>query len=227
MAIATVLGVLVAVMRLSRNPILMAGGFFYCWLLRGIPARAIGLWYNFALLFKYLGLHIGDFDFTIPTNDLMTPFRRRDDRAVAGRNRLYRGDGPRRRVVGGPGPGRGRALLGHDARRGPVAHHPAQALRVLLPPMGNQLIDLLKWTSLASTVGVTKLMLSLQLIYAAISVDPPAHGRGHLVPDHDDDLQHRAAAARAPLRGCGGSLMTRRSHHTGLALRSAEWTGLW
>ena len=39
-----------------------------------------------------------------------------------------------------------------------------QAMRVVLPPVGNELIGLLKWTSLASVISVTELMEQTNLI---------------------------------------------------------------
>ena len=39
-----------------------------------------------------------------------------------------------------------------------------QAMRVVLPPMGNELIGLLKWTSLASIITVFELMEQSNLI---------------------------------------------------------------
>jgi polar amino acid transport system permease protein len=41
-----------------------------------------------------------------------------------------------------------------------------QAMRVVLPPMGNELIGLLKWTSLASVIAVSELMQQSSLIYS-------------------------------------------------------------
>jgi polar amino acid transport system permease protein len=167
MTIATVLGVSIAVMRLSRNPVLMTGGFVYCWFLRGIPGLVqLAFWYNFALLFNFLGIHIGDFDFTARTNDVMTPF-------VAAMIALSLGESAYiaeivRAGILSVGQGQVEAARSLGMTRGEALSRIIlpQALRVLLPPMGNQLIGLLKWTSLASTVGVTELMLSAQLIYA-------------------------------------------------------------
>jgi polar amino acid transport system permease protein len=40
-----------------------------------------------------------------------------------------------------------------------------QALRVIIPPIGNQMIGMMKYTSLASVISVTELLTSVQLIY--------------------------------------------------------------
>jgi polar amino acid transport system permease protein len=41
-----------------------------------------------------------------------------------------------------------------------------QALRVIIPPTGNEVIGMLKTTSLVSVLAVTELLYSVQLIYA-------------------------------------------------------------
>jgi polar amino acid transport system permease protein len=42
-----------------------------------------------------------------------------------------------------------------------------QAMRVIIPPTGNETISMLKNTSLVSVIAVTELLYSVQLIYAA------------------------------------------------------------
>jgi polar amino acid transport system permease protein len=42
-----------------------------------------------------------------------------------------------------------------------------QAIRVIVPPTGNEVISMLKNTSLASVVAYTELLYSVQLIYSA------------------------------------------------------------
>jgi polar amino acid transport system permease protein len=65
--IGTVLGVLLAVMRISSSAVLRLASAFYTWLLRGTPLLVqILIWGNLALLFEYLG--------PFRTNDVMTPF---------------------------------------------------------------------------------------------------------------------------------------------------------
>ena len=39
-----------------------------------------------------------------------------------------------------------------------------QAMRVVLPPLGNELIGLLKWTSLASVIAVSEVMHEASLL---------------------------------------------------------------
>lgn len=167
MVIATIIGVLVATMRLSRNPILMASGFLYCWFLRGIPGLVqLFFWYNFALLFKHLGFQIGEFSLLVPTNTLMTPFVAATI-ALSLSESAYTAEIVRGGLLSvGHGQVEAARSLGMTRWEALSRIIMPQALRALLPPMGNQLIGLLKYTSLASIVGVTELMLSAQLIYS-------------------------------------------------------------
>ena len=74
-----------------------------------------------------------------------------------------------------------------------------QAMRVIVPPTGNEAISMLKTTSLVSVIGFTDLLDSVQLIYAAqLPADPAADGRLHLVPRLHDVLsigQHSSSGA--------------------------------
>lgn len=167
MIVATIIGTLIATMRLSRNPILMTSGFLYCWALRGIPELVqLFFWYNFALLFKYLGFQIGDFGFFVRTNTLMTPFVAATI-ALSLCESAYIAEIVRGGVLS-VSHGQIEAARSLGMTRGEALSRIIipQALRALLPPMGNQLIGLLKWTSIASIVGVTELMLSAELIYS-------------------------------------------------------------
>ena len=56
------------------------------------------------------------------------------------------------------GPARGGDLARHDAGAGDGLHHPAAGARIVLPPVGNYAIGLLKDTSLCSLIGVNELM---------------------------------------------------------------------
>src|SRR5580658_7922252 len=51
-AVAVVLGTVLAIMRMSSNPILSTASAFYSWFFRGIPVLVqLIFWYNLALLF--------------------------------------------------------------------------------------------------------------------------------------------------------------------------------
>jgi len=72
MALGIVLGVIVAIMRLSTNPVLQAVAQAYVWLFRGTPViLQLLLWFNLALVFPVMGIP-GLFE--VRTVDIMTPF---------------------------------------------------------------------------------------------------------------------------------------------------------
>src|SRR6185312_15287269 len=103
-AIGIVLGVLLAVMRVSSSPILRLASAGYTWLVRGTPLLVqILIWGNLALLFE----HIGPFR----TNDVLTPFVA-SVIALGLNEAAYMSD-----VV--------RAGIGHVAHAGDAPHHPA------------------------------------------------------------------------------------------------------
>ena len=79
-----------------------------------------------------------------------------------------------------------------------------QALRVIIPPLGNEFNNMLKTTSLASVIGVTELLLLAQNRYGGDLQAVRAAARHlRLLPRDDDDLgphpgPDRAAARRGP-----------------------------
>jgi polar amino acid transport system permease protein len=165
MANALLLGVIVAVMRQSANPVLrwVAAGF--AWLFRGIPLLVqLLIWFNLSLVFDTLtipGL------FSVPMNDVMTPFVA----ALIGLSinesayisEIVRGgilsvDNGQREAAAAIGMSRGKTM-----RRIVLP----QALRVIVPPLGNEFISLLKFSSLAYTISYGELLLSANKIYTA------------------------------------------------------------
>ncbi len=58
-----------------------------------------------------------------------------------------------------------------------------QAMRVIIPPTGNETISMLKTTSLVSVIAVADLLYAAQTIYSVeLQDDPAADRREHLVP---------------------------------------------
>jgi polar amino acid transport system permease protein len=165
--VAVVLGTILAVMRMSSNPILSAASASYSWLFRGIPVLVqLIFWYNLALLFPSISLGIpGAWSlFDISTNSLITPFTA----AVLGLGlsmAAYMGEVVRGGIIS-VGAGQIEAIrsLGMTHWQGLRRIILPQAMRVVLPPVGNELIGLLKWTSLASVISVTELMEQTNLI---------------------------------------------------------------
>jgi len=159
MFVAVALGTLLAIMRMSANPILRAYSIMFCWFFRGIPVLVqLIFWYNFALLFSYIG--------PFQTNDVVTPFIA----AILGLGlsmAAYMAEVVRGGILS-VGAGQVEAIrsLGMTRAQGLRRVILPQAMRVLLPPMGNELIALLKWTSLASVIAVSEVMHESSLIYS-------------------------------------------------------------
>ena len=76
-----------------------------------------------------------------------------------------------------------------------------QAMRVIVPPTGNETISMLKTSSLVSVIAFTELLYAVQLIYAVnYEVNPAAPRREPLVPRRHDAAVDRPVLHRAPLR---------------------------
>jgi polar amino acid transport system permease protein len=165
--LAVILGTVLAVMRMTTNPILIAASTSYAWFFRGIPVLVqLIFWYNLALLFPSISLGFPGIGwlFAIPTNLVVTPFTA----AILGLGlsmAAYMGEVIRGGIIS-VGAGQIEAIrsLGMTHGQGLRRIILPQAMRVVLPPVGNELIGLLKWTSLASVISVTELMEQTNLI---------------------------------------------------------------
>lgn len=165
MLIGIVLGVLFAVMRLSANPVLSVGALGYIWFFRAIPVLLqLLLWYNLALVFPTLGIPGVA---SVRTIDVMTPF-------VAALLGLGIQQGAFTAEVVRAG------LLSVDHGQYEAAQTLGmtrlqllrriimpQAMRVIVPPIGNEFIGMVKLTSLASVVQFAEVLHSAQTIYYA------------------------------------------------------------
>jgi polar amino acid transport system permease protein len=167
MALGIVLGVGVAIMRLSPNPVLKSVASGYTWLFRGTPLiLQLLLWFNLALVFPTVGI---PGVWSTRAVDLMTPFLA----ALLGlginqgaytsevmRAGLLSVDIGQYEAAQAIGMGRLQAL-----RRIILP----QAMRVVLPPLGNEFIGLVKATSLASVIQYPEVLHSAENIYYANS----------------------------------------------------------
>src|SRR3979411_1714255 len=77
MVIGVGLGAMLAVMRLSPNPVVSTVSWFYIWFFRGTPVLVqLFFWYNLASILPHIALGIpgGPVLFHASTNDLISPF---------------------------------------------------------------------------------------------------------------------------------------------------------
>ncbi|MGR6320639.1 amino acid ABC transporter permease [Micromonospora soli] len=169
-ALGLVLGVLVAILRLSHNPVLGGLATFYIWFFRGTPVLVqLIFWYNLAFLFPELVLKI---PFTMiglkwDTNQVMTGFTS----AMLGLGLNLAAYFAETVRAGIQAVDRGQteaafALGMTPARRMRVIVLP-QALRIIIPPTGNEFISMLKTTSLVYVVAGHDLMTNASQIYKA------------------------------------------------------------
>ncbi|HMC46119.1 MAG TPA: amino acid ABC transporter permease, partial [Caballeronia sp.] len=165
MALGVALGVVTAIMRLSTNPVLQAVAQAYVWLFRGTPViLQLLLWFNLALVFPSIGVP-GLFEFR--TVDVMTPFLAAllglginqgaytSEVVRAGLLSVDTGQYEAAKSIGMP---RLQAL-----RRVILP----QAMRVIVPPIGNELVGMVKLTSLASVIQYAEMLHNAENIYYA------------------------------------------------------------
>ena len=157
MVIGVVLGVILAIMRLSPNPVVASVSWFYIWFFRGTPVIVqIFFWFNLNLVLRDIGLGIPGTPFFLlvgHTNSLITAFM-----AVAlglGLNEAaYMAEIVRAGIISVEH-GQTEAAQALGMTRLLVMRRIVlpQAMRVIIPPTGNETISMLKTTSLAVVVG--------------------------------------------------------------------------
>ncbi len=169
-AIGIVLGLVLAVMRLSKNPVLSAVSSLYIWFFRGTPVLVqLIFWYNIAIVFKTFTIAVPFTDITLisrPMNDVMTPFVA----ALLGlglNEGAYMAEICRAGIISvEEGQAEAAAALG---MRGSLTMRRIvlpQAVRVIIPPTGNEFISMLKTSSLVYVTTFGDLMRRASDIYS-------------------------------------------------------------
>jgi polar amino acid transport system permease protein len=163
MALGLLLGVIFAIMRLSKNPVLSSVAWLYVWLFRGTPVfLQLLIWFNLAVVFPTLSLPgIG----STSTTAAITPF-------VAALLGLGINEGAYLTEIirGGivsvdPGQTEAAAATGMPQRaifRWVVL---PQALPAILPTLGNETIGMLKTSALAAAISYGELLNAAQESY--------------------------------------------------------------
>lgn len=160
--LGTLIGTLVAVAKLSGNPILRAVSGFYTWFFRGVPLLSLVLIMgNFAILFSHLSISLPftDVDFLrVDTNSVLTIFVAAWI-ALSLHEGAYMGEVIRGGLVGVP-QGQREAAQSLGMSDGLVMRRVIlpQSLRTVVPPMSNRFIILLKESSLVSVIAGGELM---------------------------------------------------------------------
>ena len=169
MAIGIVLGVILAIMRLSPNPLLVSASWGYIWLFRGTPVLVqLLFWFNLAFLYPRisLGVPFGPAFVEGNSNDLVTAL----GAAILGlglNEGAYMSEIVRAGILSVEhGQTEAAQALGMSRSQTLRRIVLPQAMRVIIPPTGNETISMLKTSSLASVITVTELLYAVQLIYS-------------------------------------------------------------
>lgn len=152
LVLGTVLGILFALMRLSSNMVLSQISNFYTWIIRGTPMLL-------QLFFFYYGL---------PSAGIkLSPFQA----AIIGLG-LNSGAYMAEIIRGGilsidKGQFEAAKALGFSYYETMKKIVLPQTFKVIIPPVGNEFITILKDTSLVSTIAMVELMRTAQQMYAS------------------------------------------------------------
>ena len=165
-----IIGVLAAMMRISNLKVLSWSAWVYVWFFRGTPLLVqIIFWYNLAALLPNINIGIPFTDIVFvgwDTNAILTPFVSAV-LALSLNEGAYMSEIVRAGILSvDGGQGEAASALGMRRSKAMVRIILPQALRVIIPPTGNQTISMLKNTALVSVTSLPELLYSVQLIYS-------------------------------------------------------------
>jgi polar amino acid transport system permease protein len=163
MIISIFAGAVLATMRLASNPVISGFSSLYSWFFRGTPLLVqIIFWFNIQLFIPSIDIA----GFHLDTNTIVTAF-------VAALLALSLNEAAYMAEIirGGllavdSGQHEAAKALGYTPVQSMLRIIFPQALRVIIPPIGNQTISMLKTTSLVSVVAAQDLLTRAQNIYA-------------------------------------------------------------
>lgn len=163
------IGIILAIMRLSSNRVLARAAWIYIWFFRGTPLLVqLIFWYNISALYPEIaiGIPFGPTFLQGNANDLITPFAV----AILGlalNEGAYMAEIVRGGIVGiDRGQAESAKALGMTHMQTLRRIILPQAVKVIIPPTGNQTILMLKTTSLVSVLALADLLYTAQTIYA-------------------------------------------------------------
>lgn len=170
MIVGIAFGIVLAVMRISENPVVSMVSRGYIWFFRGTPLLVqLIFWYNIAALYPTVsvGLPFGGPHIELGSaNSFITPLAA----ALLGLT-LNEAAYMAEIIRGGIGSvDRGQYDAAHALGMNNIDVMSKivlpQAMRVVLPPTGNEVISMLKATSLVSVLAISDLLYSAQIIYS-------------------------------------------------------------
>jgi polar amino acid transport system permease protein len=171
MLIGIVLGIVAAVMRLSPNPLVSGASSIYIWFFRGTPLLVqLLFWFNIGALFPTLALGVpfGPSLVHLHSNTVITGFVA----ALLGfglNEGAYMAEVVRAGIISvDEGQNEAAQSLGLSRLQIMRLIVLPQAMRVIVPPTGNETISMLKNTSLVIVIGsVFDLLFEAQQIYSS------------------------------------------------------------
>ena len=170
MAIGISIGIVVALMRMSDDPLLVFCAHAFVWFFRGIPVLVqLVFWYNLASLFPQLSFGVpfgGPKFYEVSATAAISSFTA----AMLGlglNEAAYMSEIIRGGLLSvDHGQTEASKALGHRPWQTFSVIVLPQAMKAIVPPTGNQVIGMLKYTSIASVVALSELMHSVELIYS-------------------------------------------------------------
>jgi polar amino acid transport system permease protein len=155
MVIAIVLGVILAVMRLSPNPVVKSLAWFYLWIFRGTPVYVqLTLWGLISLIYSTIDIGIPFMKpwISLETNAALSTFTI----AIIGlalNEAAYMAEIVRAGLLAvDRGQEEAATALGMSWSQTMIRVILPQSMRVIIPPTGNEVISMLKTTSLVTAV---------------------------------------------------------------------------
>ncbi len=175
MIIAIILGIVIAIMRLSPNPVFRSISWFYLWIFRGTPVYVqLVFWGLVPVIYKSIdiGVPFTEAMISLTTKDLLSYFAL----AIIGlalNEAAYMAEIVRAGLLSvDKGQEEAATALGlgwwHTMTRVILP----QAMRVIIPPTGNEVISMLKTTSLVTAVPFTLELYTRTRDIAAVTYKP-------------------------------------------------------
>jgi polar amino acid transport system permease protein len=162
------LGIVLAICRLSKNPVLQTVSWTYIWAFRSIPLIVqLLFWFNIAYLYQTLsiGIPFGPSWVTVDVNSAISGMTA----AVIGlalHQAAYSAEIVRAGIISvDSGQLEAAAALGIPKRRQFFKIVLPQAMRAILPNAANEVISLFKGTSIVSTMAIAELFYQVQVVY--------------------------------------------------------------
>jgi polar amino acid transport system permease protein len=168
MVIGCAVGTVLAVMRLSGNAVLISVSAAYIWFFRGVPTLVqLLFWFNLGSIFPALSVDVFGWTlFSLDTNEVMTPMVT----CALGLGLSFAAFYSEivRSGILSVDEGQIEAATAYGLNRFQSFRYIVfpQAMRVIIPPTGNELISMLKWTSAGVLVAYGELLYEVTRIYS-------------------------------------------------------------